>query len=219
MTIETRAVTIVSRLAPWLSPLPTAYLVARAAVNHLAWPLPMAVVGALIVETLGLATAVTALELYQYNRSKRQADPTAPFLLAVVLVVIYFASAIILTVLLDIAPLLAVYSQAIFPVLGLVGVLNLAVRSDHAARLAAIEQEKADRKAERAAQKAERAAQPAPAIAQPVPPPAPAAPLFVCVRCGASFERQKQLSGHMRKHAGHNGHYETVSIETATVDR
>ena len=53
--------------------------------------------------------------------------------------------------LLDIFPDLARYAPALFPILALVGAVNLALRSGHRRRLADIAQERADRKAERQA--------------------------------------------------------------------
>jgi hypothetical protein len=144
--LESIAVDLVAKVAPWCAPLPTAYLVGRATVVHLQWPAWVGFVAAVIVESLGLATAATALVLREYNASKRKTDPPAPFALALALVGVYFVVATGLTVLLDIAPALAVYSPAIFPTLSLTGVTVLAIRADHKRRLAGIESVKAERK-------------------------------------------------------------------------
>jgi hypothetical protein len=58
--LEKNAMRIVAKLSPWLAPFPSAYFVARSAIMHLALPLSVAVVVALIIETLGLATVHTA---------------------------------------------------------------------------------------------------------------------------------------------------------------
>ena len=86
MTLESRLVDLVAQIAPWAAPIPTAYLVGRATVLHLAWPVEVGIVAAVIIESLGLATTSTALALREYNASKRQADPAAPFPLAAGLV-------------------------------------------------------------------------------------------------------------------------------------
>ena len=151
--LETLAVDLVAKIAPWGAPLPTAYLVGRATVVHLGWPDAVGVVAAVIVESLGLATAATALELREYNESKRKSDPAAPFALAAVLVGLYLAVAVSLTVALDIWPALAVYSPALFPGLSLAGVLVLAIRADHRRRVGAIEAVKQERKASRQARR------------------------------------------------------------------
>ncbi len=111
--------------------------------SHLDW------VAAAIIESLGLTTVSTSLLLWEYNAGKRKTDPDAPFLLAASLVVVYLVSTIGLTVLIDIFPDLARYAPALFPILALVGAVNLALRSGHRRRLVGIAQERADRKAER----------------------------------------------------------------------
>jgi len=147
--IEAMATDVVARLAPWTAPLPTAYLVGRATVEHLRWPTAVGIVVAIIVESLGLATTATALELREYNKSKRKSDPFAPFALSAVLVGVYFAVAVGLTVALDIVPTLATYAPAIFPILSLCGVTVLALRGDHRRRVVTLAQGKAERKAAR----------------------------------------------------------------------
>lgn len=144
--IESFAIDLVAKISPWCAPVPTAYLVGRATVNHLGWPVAVGVVSAVVVETLGLASAATALELWQYNKGKRKVDPAAPFVLAATLVLLYFVIATGLTLALDIFPGLATYAQAIFPTLSLTGVTVLALRSDHKRRLESIEHDKAKRR-------------------------------------------------------------------------
>jgi DNA-binding transcriptional ArsR family regulator len=147
--IESTVVDTASKLSPFLAPLPTAYLIGRATVNHLHWPTWVGVVSAVVVESLGLATMATALELYQYNATRRKTDPQAPFLLAVVLASVYLVTATGLTVLLDTIQGLEVYAPAIFPALSMTGVTLLAVRLDHRRRLETIRAEKQERQAER----------------------------------------------------------------------
>jgi len=149
--LESAAVDLVAKIAPWAAPIPTAYLVGRATVLHLAWPVEVGIVAAVIVESLGLATTATALDLREYNASKRKTDPAAPFPLAAVLVGAYLAVAVVLTVALDTVPALATYAPAIFPLLSLTGVTVLALRADQRRRLAAIAGVKAERQAERQA--------------------------------------------------------------------
>ena len=59
--IEKNLVKLVAKASPWLAPLPSAYFVGRSAMAYLSLPLPVAVVAALIIETLGLSTVHTAL--------------------------------------------------------------------------------------------------------------------------------------------------------------
>jgi len=151
--IERTAVNLVARLAPWCAPIPTAYLVGRATVEHLRWPWLVGAIAAVVVESLGLATTATALELREYNKEKRKSDPVAPWRLAAFLVGLYIIVGIGLTVLLDIVPALSSYAPAVFPLLGLAGMTVLALRADHARRLAGVTADKADRRRQRAARR------------------------------------------------------------------
>jgi len=150
-SVEKNAVKVVARLSPWLAPLPSAYFVARSAMVHLALPLPVAVVVAAIIETLGLATVHTALWAYDWNAHKRKADPSAPVILAAALGGVYVVATLGLVVFLEVWPFLATYAPAIFPALAVVGALNLAMISRQEQREAAVEAERAERRAERQA--------------------------------------------------------------------
>jgi hypothetical protein len=142
---------IILQIFPWLTPIPTAWLIGRATSVHLQWPIPVAVIAALIIEGLGFSAVAVALMLRNYNASKRQKDPAAPLWVALVLVGVYFVTAVSLTILMDIIPGLAVYAPAIFPVFSLCGMTIAALYFDHRSRLTGIEAEKAERKAERKA--------------------------------------------------------------------
>lgn len=152
--IELTLVTVAGQAGPLLAPVPTAYLVYAATLEHLAWPWSVAVVAALIIECLGLASTGLVLELYDYNKRKLKSEPEAPVLLAGVLVGAYFIVATGLTVMLDLYTNLAKFAPAIFPALSLAGVSILAIRSDHRQRVAQNAQDKADRAAKRAPKKA-----------------------------------------------------------------
>ncbi len=149
--IETNLTDGIAAFGPWITPIPSAVLVANATVKDLHWSAELAWVAAAIIESLGLTTVSTSLLLWEYNAGKRKTDPDAPFLFAASLVGVYLVSTIGLTVLLDIFPDLARYAPALFPILALVGAVNLALRSGHRRRLASIAQDRADRKAERQA--------------------------------------------------------------------
>jgi len=149
----TRLTNFLANLAPWCAPAPTAWIVAVATMRHLAWPWYVALVAAVTIELLGLSASVLALEFYSFNATKRKDDPAAPFVAALGLLLAYVATAIILTVALDIVPPLARYAPAIFPLLSLAAFVILAMRQDHAARVAGVAQDKADGKVARAQRK------------------------------------------------------------------
>lgn len=146
---ENGAIDLVAKVAPWFAPIPTAYLVGRATVNHLEWPVAIGVLAAGVIESLGLVTCATALDLYQFNQNRRKNDPPAPFWLAAFLIFLYFIVAVLLTVVLDTQPSWSVIAPAIFPFLSLTGVTVIALRKDYQKRLQRIADEKAERKAER----------------------------------------------------------------------
>ncbi len=147
--LENGAIDLVAKVAPWFAPIPTAYLVGRATVIHLEWPVAIGVLAAGVIESLGLVTCATALDLYQFNQNRRKNDPPAPFWLAAFLIFLYFIVAVLLTVVLDTQPSWSVIAPAIFPFLSLAGVTVIALRKDYQKRLQRIADEKAERKAER----------------------------------------------------------------------
>ena len=149
--VEKSALKVVAKLAPWLAPFPSAYFVARSAMVHLAMPLPVAVVVAAIIETLGLAAVHTALWAYDWNVHKRKTDPGAPVMLAVTLGGVYVVATLGLVVFLEVWPFLATYAPALFPALAVVGAVNLALISRQEHREAAVEAQKAEARERRRA--------------------------------------------------------------------
>jgi hypothetical protein len=151
--LEKDAIKIVAKLSPWLAPFPSAYFVARSSMAHLHLPLPVAIVVAAIIETLGLATVHTALWAHDWNAHKRKTDPTAPVGLAIAQGSVYMIATLGLVVFLEVWPALAVYAPALFPALAVVGALNLAMVARQEQREAAVSAEKAERKAARQARR------------------------------------------------------------------
>lgn len=119
--------------------------------NPLALPLPIAIVVAAIIETLGLATVHTALWAYDWNAHKRKIDPKAPVGLAIALGAVYVIATLGLVVFLEVWPSLSTCAPALFPALAVVGALNLAMISRQEQREAAVKAERAERKAARQA--------------------------------------------------------------------
>jgi len=156
---EAAAITIVSKVSPWLTPIPTAWLVYDRTMLHLHWPQWVAICAGVTLELLGVAILSTALALYAYNRKKLKSHPVAPLWLAVILVAVYLVTALLLVMVLDIAPGIAVYSQALFPVLSLAAFVLLGLRLDHQERVTTIAAGKAEAKEERARKRAEKMTQ------------------------------------------------------------
>jgi hypothetical protein len=154
---EAVAVAVVAKVAPWLAPVPTAWLVYDRTLRHFGWPAWVALAAALTVEALGVAVAVTALQLWAYNRERpRKGDPLAPMAVPLVLVALYFLAAELLTVALDLLPGLVALAPAVFPILSLAAMALLGVRADHARRVDAVAEVVAERKRARVEARAER---------------------------------------------------------------
>lgn len=151
--LEDTAVDVISVFGPWLGPIPSAYLVGRAAENYLHWHTAVAWIAAVAVESIGVVSVVLALRLYEWNETRRKTDPAAPFGLAVALVAVYFVVTIGLTVLLDVAPALARYAPAVFPLLAAVGAVNIAIKNGQRRRETAVAQEKAAKSAAKSGEK------------------------------------------------------------------
>lgn len=156
MNLETRLVNLVSALAPWLAPLPTAWLVYDRAQRFLTWPAWIAAIAGLTLELLGVGILATALMLWTYNAGKRKSDPEAGMRLPLALVALYFITAELLTAALDVWPFLSDYAAALFPLLSVAAFVLLALRAEHGRRLADIEAQKAESRRNRAERKAER---------------------------------------------------------------
>lgn len=151
--LEKTTVKMVAKAAPWLAPLPSAYFVARASMEHLGLPIAVAVIAAAIIETLGLSTVHTALWLSDYNGHKRKTDPSAPTWIALALGAVYIVATVGLVVVLEVAPFLATYAPALFPLLAVVGAVNLALISQHERREAGIAVQKEEARAQRKARR------------------------------------------------------------------
>lgn len=148
--LERFALVLVARLGPWLSPIPPAYFIAKAAEKHLEAGRWIAVVMAVVVEVVGIATIHTALTAYTWNREKRQKDPAAPLNLGIILSVSYLVIGILLAVLLELDPKrLAPVAIGAFFVLAAIAYLTLAMMADQTKREAETAEARAQEKAER----------------------------------------------------------------------
>lgn len=205
-------VDIISDLSPWLTPIPSAVLVSNATLRHLGWPEPVGWISGAIVEMLGISTVSTTMLFYNFNQSKRQSDPALPWGVPAALVAVYLASTVVLTVLLDTVPLLARWSPVIFPILALVGAINLVLRSNYRLIVRRIEEERERMRLLRQAARHGTAAQPgllesAPLSAELQTLPSrqvalpPQVERFICQQCIRSFASRNALNAHMRIHS------------------
>ncbi len=139
------------RIVPLLTPIPTAYVTWRAAIQTLELPDWVAFIMALAVEGLGFAATDTTMMIWDYNETRRKSDPEAPFSLAVATVFFYIAVVLGLTILIEILPVLRHWALAIFPMMTLDAAIVWGLHSAHQRRLEAIEDAKKERQAKRQA--------------------------------------------------------------------
>lgn len=129
---EEGIIDFVAKLSPWIAPLPSAWFVHDATVRHLAAGSALAWIIAIVIETLGLTTTHTALGMHAWNKAHAgQPEKRAPFALSVVLAIVYVIATLMLISVLEVAPNLQHYAPAMFPLLAVVGAVNLALRSHH----------------------------------------------------------------------------------------
>ena len=154
---ERKAVKIVSKLAPWFAPVPSAYFVGRSSVRHLDLPIWVAVIIASVIETLGVVTVHNLLWMNGWNATRRKSDPAAPAWIAVILCAIYLTTTITITVFLETIPQLATipplatYAPVMFPLLVLVGGVNISLMAQQEKREIDVQLARSERSAKRSA--------------------------------------------------------------------
>jgi len=146
---EIRAVQFIAKVAPLLAPVPSAWFIGRSVYWHLLynWHLPVpqgislaiAAIAGVAIELLAISSVYLTLSLKRWNSlghvQKEHGWESAPFGLAVLVTGVYFAVAVYLLVVLEALPELAPYSTVAFPVLAMVGALNLGMFQQHQDRL------------------------------------------------------------------------------------
>lgn len=194
--------------APWLAPVIPAYLAWRNMTTVLEFPAWVAMIGAIVVETLGLSTVHTVFSLWDYNDARRKSDQRAPVWIAIITAGMYITIVLVVNVLLEGRPAVEMVAQALLSLLSVVAAITLAVRANHARRLADIRSEREERKAERMAAH----------VSDPMRNHAPhpvRTVSYTCDKCGDKFPSQQKMAAHKRwQHANGNGHTpppETVS--------
>ena len=76
-TIESIALSIVSRLATWSAPVPSAVAVTRSVMHTLSLPIEVGVFVAITLEVFGIAAAHQWLESREWNATKKSREPEA----------------------------------------------------------------------------------------------------------------------------------------------
>lgn len=108
---------LVTMAGPWLTPLVPAYFVAVAINKHLNAPMYVSVIAGIILELVGIAGIAITTRSYVWNQNRRKTDEPAQFSLSLVAVCIYFATALLLTVLLEFRADLAKIAPGMFVIM------------------------------------------------------------------------------------------------------
>lgn len=133
---EDGIIDFIASLSPWLASSPSALFVQKAAISHLHVSDPLGWIIAVVIETLGLTTTHTALAFHKWNRAHPdEPEKQAPYGLAVALAVVYVVVTLCLIVVLESFPKFSPYAPIMFPMLAVVGAVNLAMRSHHNQRV------------------------------------------------------------------------------------
>ncbi|MBI5954397.1 MAG: hypothetical protein HY865_22295 [Chloroflexi bacterium] len=135
--------TFVGNLAstiPWIAPLVPAWFAFENSTDEtkLGLPMPVGIIIAASIEGLGIGVVTTALELWDWNDRHKDQKVTAPIYVSVGTVVFYLGTVIMVNVGLDLG-----WSDWIVKImlsmLSIPAVITLALRSQHARRVAAHE--------------------------------------------------------------------------------
>ena len=135
---EELLIDMVTRVTPWLAPLPTAYLVVTALESILQWPFWVALAAGIVTESLGLSAVSTALTFRQHNRGvdeKRLKEYGAPFRIVTMLVGVYLIGVTTMTIVLDTVPSLITYAPLVFLTYSSTSFILIGVRNDHRQRV------------------------------------------------------------------------------------
>lgn len=143
----------IAATTPWLAPALPAAIAYSNMTDHLHFEPWLAFIGALVIEFLGLAAVHTAFQLWEFNETKNDSEVEAPFWWAVGAGGFYLFIIIVVNIILETAVALSMWlegsqilGKALLSLLSVVAAFVLALRSQHARRLAVKEQVKQERR-------------------------------------------------------------------------
>lgn len=120
------------KVAPFLAPFPTAYVIYGSLMEILGWDWWVALIAAAVIEMIGFRSVGLLVEMYQFNRtcSAVETRMVAPLWQPILTVVVYFAAVLSLTIMLEIIPSAAIGTPISFAVMGLTGGWLAALTTD-----------------------------------------------------------------------------------------
>lgn len=151
-SVESILIDLFAATAPWLAPVLPAYMVWDSLTHRMTMPSWVSMVGALVIEFLGLSAISTTLTLWTYNDHKRESAAStkvvkskrrkphkirglAPVWVAAGAGGFYLVVVLVVNVLLDDAQPKELIAKALLSSLSIIAGLILAVRGQHARRL------------------------------------------------------------------------------------
>lgn len=165
--LEAILISVIGRIGVWLTPLPSAILVARAAerVFVLDGAMPWLMAG--VVELVGLVTSAQWLNAQEWNRNKNKSDPEANELLAFGLMIAYFITTAAMLLAFEIPTIMATgnltgLTALLFPCLSAVGIITLNERMLQHKRTSAKAEVRARKRNEAAHRPVQKTEQPEP---------------------------------------------------------
>ncbi|HNZ13262.1 MAG TPA: hypothetical protein PKL11_06355 [Anaerolineaceae bacterium] len=144
--LEATLIDNVAATIPWMAPIIPAWFAYENMTVVLGMPQAISLVGAAVIEFLGLATVSTTFKLWQYNDSKRKTDQVAPVQIAIGTTIFYLLIVLTVNVILDSSPITSRIAKALLSLLSVAGAVVLAIRAQHSRRLESIELERQERR-------------------------------------------------------------------------
>ena len=99
-------------------------------------PLAVCLIGAAVVEFLGLGTVTTTMQFVDYNASKKDDDPPAPTKMAIGTMIFYLIVVLTVNVLLDDSTSIHKVAKLLLSTLSVAGAVTISLRGQHARRMA-----------------------------------------------------------------------------------
>ena len=192
---EYSAVNLISSIAPWLAPLPVAFMTMTNMSDKLFFPSWISGATAATVEILGISAINTALLFSTHNRrykaDKNRVSLAIPIIAGVVYILIVLTVNVLLETTNPYAPMIA---RALLTLLSVPAALILAVRAQFTLTTNRIT--------------AEHSASTVQAVPESASTPASTvqAQTFKCKHCGEKFSTLQALGGHMKNRHGNGNH-------------
>ena len=144
--IESNVLDIVSATIPWAAPVIPAYIAYENMTTVLDFPIWLSSVGAVVIESLGLATIHTALQFWNHNQSKTKTQHESPVWVPAVLGGFYLLLVLTVNVMLDDVPIVQRVAKTLLSLMSVVGGITIALRSQYKSQLVQYKEKKQERK-------------------------------------------------------------------------